>query len=150
MMNREICNWSFGRLKCLSIWTHMEANHGSVWRLFLALTRTHAFHLILHPGLPNAALDYCSRIWIYLRQAPIKLQIDPINPPLSSFFWRGGVVSEIPLSVVGSITGQTRNKKKRAQSRKAHMNEAFVWVVKVQYQDQLSLSWFLKIIIPPS
>lgn len=53
----------------------MEASRGSMCWLFWVLTYTHAFDLMSHPCLPNAVLDYYSRIWIYLRQAPIKLQI---------------------------------------------------------------------------
>lgn len=64
----------------------MEASRGSMCWLFWVLTYTHAFYQIPHPCINNAVLDYSSRIWIYLRRAPIKVQIGrsmrPTQTPL--------------------------------------------------------------------
>lgn len=59
----------------------MEASRGSMCWLFWVLTYTHAFYQIPHPCINNAVLDYSSRIWIYLRRAPIKVQIGRSTRP---------------------------------------------------------------------
>lgn len=92
----------------------MEASHGSMCWLFWVLTYTHAFHRIPHPRLPNAVLDYYNRIWIYLRQAPIKLQIGRSMRPTQTPIPLLGFVGEILLlSVAGSVAGLTMHKNKR-------------------------------------
>lgn len=88
----------------------VNAHRGLSWQHVFAflgshLQYTHAFYRICHPHPPNAVLDYYSRIWIYLRQVPIKLQIGRSMRPTQTPIPRLGFVGEILLSVVGSVTG---------------------------------------------
>ena len=106
---REVEVWNHSFWKESSA-VDTDAHGGPAWQHVLALwflTYTHAFDRIPHPRLSNAVLDYYSRIWIYLRQAPIKLQIGrsmrPSQTPFPPFFW--GFVGEMLLSVAGSVSG---------------------------------------------
>lgn len=106
----------------------MEASRGSMCWLFWVLTYTHAFYQIPHPCINNAVLDYSSRIWIYLRRAPIKVQIGrsmrPTQTSPSPFL---GFVVEMLLSVLGSGAA-TPHKTQKLRAQIAEVQNSFAYI----------------------
>jgi len=85
-------------------------------------THTHTcFPLSPPPPLPNAVLDYCGRIWIYLRQAPIKLQMGDLWGLIRSPITLLGLGGEILPSVVGSTTMHKTRGVRSLNGRQAHV-----------------------------
>lgn len=105
----------------------MEASHGSTCSGF-SYTHTSLYQIppSSHPHRrSDAVLHYYSRIWIYLRRAPIKVQtgrsMRPIKKPLLHFW---GLLSKYCCLFLALFLPEKQN---NIIDRKMQHSSAFVW-----------------------